>query len=96
MKKIKVVYLSQLKNVEILWPGDIHALAEFILRSNDVTDKVVNAQNPGTIIKSRPTLHGLAKSFGYIAKASKSDVEEKLKAAGLNLNAMVEYDPDKE
>jgi len=35
MGKRETVYLSQLDGLQILWPGDVRALAEFILRSFD-------------------------------------------------------------
>ena len=34
-RKKDTVYLSQLEGIQILWPGDVRALAEFILRCYD-------------------------------------------------------------
>jgi len=59
MSKTEVVYLSQIEEVQILWPGDVRALAEFALRCRDATDSKVNASSNGTQ-KSRPTLERIA------------------------------------
>lgn len=88
----KKVYLSQLEEFAILWPGDVHALAEFILRSYDATDREVNASNQGSIQRSRPTLHGLAGDFAMLTKVPRSRVEKEFQALGFSLGATVEFD----
>jgi hypothetical protein len=88
------VYLSQLEEFAILWPGDVHALAEFILRSYDATDREVNASNQSSIQRSRPTLHGLASDFAMLTKVPRSRVEKEFQAFGFSLGATVEFDSE--
>jgi hypothetical protein len=64
MRRPKPVYLSQLEDVEILWPGDVRMLAEFVLRAHDAKDQQTNLHNPGARTRSRTTLHDVA-DFGY-------------------------------
>ena len=40
-RKKETVYLSQLDGLRILWPGDVRALAEFVLRSFEARDRIV-------------------------------------------------------
>jgi hypothetical protein len=89
-----IVYLSKLENIAILWHGALYALALFLLRSFDATDKEFNARYTGSIRKSRPTIHGLAADFSMLTKVPKFIVENKIKALGLNLGATVEFDSD--
>lgn len=56
MKIKNTVYLSQLAEV-VTWSGDMHALAEFLLRSCDASDREINAQSNGTMQRSRPTMN---------------------------------------
>ena len=90
--KREVVYLSQLKDFQILWPGDIRALAEFILRCCDANDKIANAKNSGGIQKSRPTIHGLVADYAYITNIPISRIERTLEDYGFNLAASIEFD----
>ncbi len=90
--KIEFVYLSQLKDVQILWEGDFRTLAEFILHSRDATDKIANAKNRGSIQKSRPTLHGLAHYFADITDVPISRIECLLKDRGFDMGATVDFD----
>jgi hypothetical protein len=92
MRKGKVVYLSQLEELAILWPGDIRALAEFIVRSYDAGDRERNEANRGTIQKSRPTLYGLARDFSMLTRIQPSRVERELESHGFDLSATVELD----
>jgi hypothetical protein len=78
----KKVYLSQLEEFTILWLGDVHALAEFILCSYDAMDREVNASNQSSIQRSRPTLHGLAADFAMLTKVPRSRVEKEFQAFG--------------
>ena len=87
------MYLSQLEDMHILWPGDVRALAEFVLRSCDAKDRIVNSGPSGSIQKSRPTLHGLAGYFARIADIPESQIDERFAEHGLWLGATVEFDP---
>ena len=91
MNERKKVYLSQLEGIQILWPGDVRALAEFVLRCCDARDKIANAQKK-EIQKSRPTIHGLAMHFAGITGVPRQHIEQRFKSAGLSLAANVEFD----
>ncbi|MBN1974818.1 MAG: hypothetical protein JW787_14355 [Sedimentisphaerales bacterium] len=90
--KREVVYLSELKDIQILWPGDIRSLAEFKLRCCDSEDKIANSNSRGGIQKSRPTIHGLAADFEHMTNISISRIERILKDYGFNLGATIEFD----
>jgi hypothetical protein len=90
--KRAVVYLSQLRDVQVLWDGDFRAFAEFVLRSRDASDKIVNAQNRGYIQKSRPTLQMLAHYFSYMTEFAAPRIERLLKDHGFDIGATVDFD----
>ncbi len=91
MYKRETIYLSQLEKVQILWPGDVRALAEFILRCCDARDKIANAKNE-SIQKSRPTIHGLAMDLARITEVSGTQIEQQFKSHGFSLAATVAFD----
>ena len=91
MSEIKRLYLSQLKDVQILWPGDIYAFGEIVLRCYDARDVRANAQG-SSIQKSRPTLHGLAGYYAAIADIPREHIAAEFKKYGLDLGATVEFD----
>ncbi|HIK46592.1 MAG TPA: hypothetical protein IGR64_17210 [Leptolyngbyaceae cyanobacterium M65_K2018_010] len=84
--------MSQLEEVEILWPGDVRMLAEFILRAHDARDERVNLQNPGSRSISRTTLHGLAGQFAQLTWLPRERIEAIFLAHGFNLGSVVEFD----
>jgi hypothetical protein len=45
MSEREIIYLSQLEEVQILWPGDVRTLVKFVIRCCDAKDKIVNAKN---------------------------------------------------
>jgi len=92
-RRQETVYLSQLEDVQILWPGDVRALAEFVLRSFDAKDRIGNAGPSNSIVKSRPTLHGLAGHFAWISGVPEVQIERQLEEHGLFPGATVEFDP---
>lgn len=59
-KRRTTVYLSQLKDLAVLFPGDLHRLAEFIIDCSEAMDKINIATNRSNVSASRPTLNGLA------------------------------------
>jgi hypothetical protein len=93
MRKEETVYVSQLDDLSVLWPGDIRALADFVLRSFDARDRERNASSRGTIQTSRPTVYGLAAIYAGIADIPRSPIKEEFEAHGLYLGATVEFDP---
>ena len=91
MSQREKVYLSQLEDVQILWPGDVRMLGEFVLRCYDAKDEIANAKNSG-IQKSRPTIHGLALILDRIMEVPETQIEQIFKSHGISLAATVEYD----
>jgi hypothetical protein len=55
----KTIYLKELLLVAVLFEGDFHELASFILRGYDARDKVA-----GT--RTRPTVHGVAATYAWL------------------------------
>jgi len=92
MRDRKTVYLSQLDDVEVMWRGDMRALAEFLLRSHDARDHEINAQSNRTMQRSRPTLHGLAGHFAMLTGIPESRIEAEFKVHEFNLGATIEFD----
>ena len=84
--------MSELEDVEILWPGDFYALSEFILRCHEAKDRIANAQNTGSVQKSRPSIHGIAMHFVRISDLSEAQIERQLKSDGFELGTTVEFD----
>ncbi|OHB82193.1 MAG: hypothetical protein A2W31_16145 [Planctomycetes bacterium RBG_16_64_10] len=87
------ISLAAIRDVAVLFPGDLHELATFLLKARDARDREANAQNPRTIQKSRPTLHGLAAHYSQVTDISRDHVERMLVEAGFDLGAVVEFDP---
>ena len=92
IRDTKIIYLSQLDDVEVMWRGDMRALAEFLLRSHEARDREINAQSNRTKQRSRPTLHGLAAHFAMLTGISESRIEAELKVHEFNLGATIEFD----
>ena len=92
-RKKETVYLSQLEAVQILWPGDVRALAEFVLRSFEARDRIVSTGPSTSRVKSAPTLHGLAGHFAWITGVPEVRIERQFEEHGLSLSATVEFDP---
>lgn len=86
------VYLSQLKEIAVLFPGDIYRLAEFILDCSEAADCINDITHQSNIRHSRPTLHGLAKNFAALTQVHVSDVIKKLEVLRVDFNSAVEFD----
>ncbi len=54
------------RQIQILWPGDVRALAEFVLRCYDAKDRAVDSSQSASRMESRPTVHGLAGIDGAV------------------------------
>jgi hypothetical protein len=91
-RKKRSILLSALREVAVLFPGDLYELADFVLKAREVRDREANANNPRTIQKSRPTLHGLAGLYGHVTDVSQERIERLLVEAGLDLGAVVDFD----
>jgi hypothetical protein len=79
--------------VAVLFPGDVHELATFVLKACDARDRAANSNNHLVAQKSRPTLHGLAGHYAQVTGLSRDRVERTLTDAGLNLGMVVGFDP---
>lgn len=75
--KRTTVYLCQLKDITVLFPGDIHRLAEFILDCSEA-DRINDITHQSNIRHSKPTLHGLAKHFAELTQVHVPNVMKKL------------------
>jgi hypothetical protein len=88
------ISLTSLRDVAVLYPGDVHELARFVLKAGVARDREANARNPSTVQSSRPTLHGLARQYSQVTDIKQIEVERALVEAGLDLGAVVEFDSD--
>jgi len=81
------IRVSELKNVRILYKGDIYDLARLSLKINDARDK-------GTNTRSRRTVKGLATDFAMLSGLNIGEVEKMLLQYDLPFGATVEHDKD--
>jgi len=81
------IRVSELKNIRILYKGDIYNLARLLLKIDDAKDK-------GTNTKSRHTIKGLASKFAMLSGMGFDEVEEALLKYDLPFGATVEHDKD--
>jgi hypothetical protein len=79
--------VGALKDIEVLYRGDIYDLARLLLKIHDAKDK-------DTGHRSRHTVHGLATTYAMITDVSRDRIREIFKRHGLPLGATVEYDED--
>jgi hypothetical protein len=83
------IRVSELKNVRILYKGDLYDLARLLLKINDARDK-------GTNTRSRHTIKGLAREFAMLSGLNTGEVEKVLLQYDLPFGATVEHDRDVE
>jgi hypothetical protein len=79
--------VGALKDIEVLYRGDIYDLACLLLKIHDAKDK-------GTNCRSRHTIHGLAATYSMIADVSREKIREIFERHGLPMGATVEHDED--
>ena len=79
--------VGALKDIEVLYSGDVYDMACLLLKIHDAKDK-------GTNRRSRHTVHGLATTYSMIADVSPDRIREILERHGLPLGATVEHDED--
>lgn len=84
MDKIGV---SSLRNIGILYEGDLYDLACLLLKVDDASDK-------GTQTKTRHTVRGLATKYSMLANMDFNQVMAVITRYDLPLGATVEYDED--
>ncbi len=90
---MRTIPLSAIRELAVLFPGDLHELATFLLKACDALDREAYAKNPGTIQRSRPTLHGLATYYACVTGVRVRRVEEVLAKAGFARGGILEFDP---
>ena len=81
----KKISVSELKDIEILYKGDIYELACLIL-------KLYDAKDAGTNVRSRHTVYGLAAEYAMLLRWNRDQVLAILAPHNLPLEATVEYD----
>ena len=82
--------LSALRDMAVLFPGDLHELGVFLLKAYDGRDREANAKNSGvTVGPSRPTLHGLAAHYAHVTNIDLRRIEGVMVKAGFNLGSIV-------
>ena len=79
--------ISALKDIGVLYKGDVYDLACLLL-------KVYDAKNMGKNTRSRHTVHGLATSYSMLVDVSYDKIIEVFESYSLPLGAAVEYDDD--
>ncbi len=81
------ISVEALRDIEVLYKGDIYDLACLLLKVNDAKDK-------GTNCRSRHTVFGLATSYSMLADVSRDQILAIFKRHSLPLGATVEHDVD--
>lgn len=81
----KKINVSELKDIAILYKGDIYELACLIL-------KLYDAKDAGTNVQSRHTVVGLAAEYAMLLRWSRERVLAILASHNLPLEATVEPD----
>lgn len=79
--------VSALKEVTVLYKGDIYDLACLFLKISDAKDKTTN-------IRSRHTVYGLSGDYSMLARLDRNQVLGVFEQHNLPLGAVVEYDHD--
>ena len=78
------ISVESLKDVSVLFEGDIYELAQLLLKVNDTKMR-------GTKRISRDTVHGLATAYSHLAQVEFKDIIKVFKKHRLPLGAMVEH-----
>ena len=81
------ISVSALKDIEVLYKGDIYDLACLLLKINDAKDKGAN-----TI--SRDTVYGLSGTYATLSRLDRRQILAIFEWYNLPLGATVEYDQD--
>lgn len=81
---LEQISVEALKNVCVLYEGDIYELAQLLLKVNDAKDE-------GTNTTSRHTVHGLATAYCNLAQVEFDQIIAVFEEHGLPLGATVEH-----
>jgi hypothetical protein len=87
------VSVESLRPVAVLYEGDLYDFARLLLKLWDARDREANVRNPRSVVRSRPTVNGLAMYYSMLVSAvSQERVKEVLLGHGLPLGAVVDND----
>ena len=87
VSEIRKIGVSALKDVAVLYKGDIYELACLLLKVYDAKDRDTNT-------RSRHTVYGLSGDYAILAHLNRDQVLEIFERHNLPLGATVEYDID--
>ena len=81
------VRVSELRNIGVLFDGDLYDFANLMLKIYDAKDK-------GTNTVSRDTVYGLVHGYALLACVNSDQVLAVIKRNGLPLGSTIEHDKD--
>ena len=81
------ISVSKLKNIGVLFEGDLYDYANLML-------KIYDAKNKGTNTITRDTVNGLVRGYALLARVNSSQVLAVIKRIGLPLGSTIEHDKD--
>ncbi len=79
--------VSSLKNLDVLYEGDLYDLACLLLKINDAKDKI-------TYTKSRHTVKGLIGMYALLTNIDHAQIMSAVAKYALPLGAPIEHDED--
>jgi hypothetical protein len=79
--------VSKLRNISVLFEGDLYDFANLML-------KIYDAKNKGTNTVTRDTVIGLVHSYSLLARVNSNQVLAVIKRKGLPLGSTIEHDKD--
>lgn len=82
--KSEMISVDSLKDVSVLFDGDIYELARLLLKVDDAKDR-------GSNRTSRHTVHGLATAYCNLADVPLEEIVQVFNTHGLPLGAIVEH-----
>jgi hypothetical protein len=79
--------VSELRNISVLFEGDLYDFANLML-------KIYDATNKGTNTVTRDTVNGLVHGYALLARVKSNKVLAVIKRNGLPLGSTIEHDKD--
>jgi hypothetical protein len=77
--------VSELRNIGVLFEGDLYDFANLML-------KIYDAKNKGTNTITRDTVNGLVHGYALLARVNSNRVLAIIKRYGLPLSSTIEYE----
>ena len=81
------ISVSGLKNIKLLFQGDLYELALFLLRMHDAKDK-------GTNITTRETVFGLSGIYASLVDVDRNEIIKIVEQHGIPIGATIQNDHD--